>query len=183
MTMFEVEQKFPLTDEAALLAKLASLGGVPSEAMAQVDCYYSHPARDFANTDEALRIRCVGELNFITYKGPKLDLKTKTRREIELPLAGGAQMTMEYGRLLEALGFRPVAKVHKKRRLVVLEWQSRPVEVAIDDVESVGKFVELELSADEAELDAARAALAALAHSLGLSGGERRSYLEMLLEA
>jgi adenylate cyclase class 2 len=183
MTMFEVEQKFPITDEAALLSKLASLCGVPGEAMAQVDCYYAHPARDFATTDEALRIRCVGELNFITYKGPKLDLTTKTRREIELPLAGGTQMAIEYDRLLEALGFRPVAKVHKQRRLVALEWQARHVEVAIDDVEGVGRFVELELSADEADLDTARAALAALALTLGLSGGERRSYLELLLEA
>jgi len=182
MTKFEVEQKFPLTDEAALLSKLASLGSVPGEAKAQVDCYYSHPARDFAATDEALRIRRVGELNFITYKGPKLDPKTKTRREIELPLPPGAQVAIEYGRLLAALGFRPVAEVHKQRRLVVLEWQSRQVEVAIDDVQRVGRFVELELSADEADLDAARAALAALALTLGLTGGERRSYLELLLE-
>ncbi|HVC94457.1 MAG TPA: class IV adenylate cyclase [Pirellulales bacterium] len=180
---YEVEQKFPLSDEAALLAKLESLGGVPGETKAQVDCYYAHPARDFAATDEALRIRRVGELSFITYKGPKLDPITKTRREIELPLPPGAQMTIEYARLLKALGFRPVAEVHKQRRVVALEWQARTVEVAIDNVQRVGRFVELELSADESDLDAARAALAALALTLGLSGGERRSYLEMLLEA
>ncbi|HUY32013.1 MAG TPA: class IV adenylate cyclase [Pirellulales bacterium] len=178
--MYEVEQKFPLTDAAALLAKLAALGGVPDEAKEQVDCYYAHPARDFATTDEALRIRRVEALNFITYKGPKLDPTTKTRREIDLPLPPGAQAAIEYGGLLEALGFRPVAEVRKRRRRIALQWQGRQVEAAIDDVQGVGRFVELEMLADETGLEAARAALAALARELGLSGGERRGYLEML---
>ena len=181
--MYEVEQKFPLTDLDGVLAKLAVLGGVLGEAKAQVDGYYAHPARDFATTDEALRIRRVGEQNFITYKGPKLDPLTKTRREIELPLPLGAQAAMEYGGLLEALGFRPVAEVRKQRRTAEFEWHGRRVEAAIDDVERVGRFVELELFADETDLEAARVALAALARELGLSDGERRSYLELLLGA
>src|SRR5690349_2250579 len=143
MTTYEVEQKFPLCDETALLARLAALGGVAGEAEDQVDCYYAHPLRDFAATDEALRIRRQGDLNFITYKGPKLDPGTKTRREIELCLAPGERAAAEFGRLLEALGFRPVAEVHKRRRVAQFDWQARQVEAAIDDVQDVGKFVEL----------------------------------------
>ncbi|MBI1901938.1 MAG: hypothetical protein HYS13_12610, partial [Planctomycetia bacterium] len=40
----------------------------------------------------------------------------------------------------------------------------------------------LEAAAQDADLDAAKACLAGLAARLNLSGSERRSYLEMLLE-
>ena len=86
----EVEQKFRATHSAELLARLERMGAVFAEPVVQVDLYFAHPARDFAQTDEALRIRRVGERNFVTYKGPKLDAMTKTRRELELPLADGA---------------------------------------------------------------------------------------------
>ena len=118
--------------------------------------------------------------NCITYKGPKLDSTTKTRREIELPLAGNSE---SWQTLLEALGFAPRAIVRKVRRPFHLVWRGADVEAALDDVQGVGRFVELELVADEAGLDAARARLAELAAELQLHGSERRSYLELLLTA
>lgn len=178
---YEVENKYRVADAPALMAEVRALGGELGEPRRQVDVYYAHPARDFAQTDEALRIRRVGEEAFVTYKGPKIDAATKTREEIELPLAGGASAAGDYGRLLEALGFRPVAEVAKQRRLVAIAWHGRHFEVAFDEVESVGTFVELETSADTAQLAAARAALAALAEKLNLRDSERRSYLELLL--
>ena len=42
-------------------------------------------------------------------------------------------------------------------------------------------FVELELTTDEAGLFEAKRIVAALANELGMGPGERRSYLEMLL--
>jgi adenylate cyclase class IV len=59
------------------------------------------------------------------------------------------------------------------------EWS---VEVAVDEVDRLGSFVELEVLASEKTLDAARACVVSLAAELGLSVSERRSYLEMLLE-
>ena len=70
--------------------------------MVQIDCYYAHPVRDFAASDEALRLRQVGENNYITYKGPKLDTTTKTRREIEISLPDGLQSAAEAAELVEA---------------------------------------------------------------------------------
>ncbi len=67
--------------------------------------------------------------------------------------------------------------------MYALGYWDRSVEVALDDVERVGQFVELELSADEAGVAAARDCLAALAAELGLSAHERRSYLELLLSS
>lgn len=177
---FEVEQKFRVADAQALSAKLQALGGLPSERRLEVDQYYSHPARDFAATDEALRIRQVGPSSYLTYKGPKIDKTTKTRREIELPLA--AESAPAWSELLGALGFRPVAEVRKQRRKAFVVWQGRRVEVSMDEVEQVGNFVELELMSEADGVEAAKACLASLAEHLQLAGGERRSYLELLLE-
>jgi len=179
----EVEQKFRTSDLAALERRLIELGAKVGEDHEQVDRYYRHPARDFAQTDEALRLRRVGDLNYITYKGPKLDRATKTRREIEMPLPAGESGVAQAAELLAALSFEPVLEVRKHRRHLSLSWNGLPVEIALDQVAEVGQFVELELIADDSSLQSAQAAIAALSAELGLSGSERRSYLEMLIEA
>jgi adenylate cyclase class 2 len=179
---YEVEQKFPTPDFAAIERKLVALGGEFAAPIEQVDRYFAHPARDFAKTDEALRIRRTGEENRITYKGPKLDLQTKTRQEMELPLPPGRQAAEDFSALLVALSFRRVAEVHKRRRKLHFAWQGFEVEASLDEVERVGRFVELEIVADQQQLDAARQSLLALAQELGLEKTERRSYLELLLE-
>ena len=177
----EVEQKFPLTDVAAVERRLAELGAQAGGTLEQVDRYFNHPARDFAQTDEALRLRSSGNQHFITYKGPKLDAATKTRREIELPLPASDAALAGFVDLLTALGFRPVAEVRKKRRRFEIPWEGKTIEAVIDDVAEVGQFLELELSADETNVEAAKAAIASLAARLGLAKTERRSYLELLL--
>jgi adenylate cyclase, class 2 len=178
---FEVEQKFRVREPAAWLAKLDARIVRLGEPEVQVDRYYAHPARDFAQTDEALRIRRFGQANYVTYKGPKLDLTTKTRRELELPLEAGDAGAAGFADLLEALGFRPVAEVRKQRRKGQIAWQGCSVELALDEVDELGTFAELEILADAADLEAAKACLASLAGKLDLSDGERRSYLELLL--
>ncbi len=179
----EVEQKFRVSDWTDLERRLVGLGAVIEEPVAQRDLYFAHPSRDFAQTDEALRIRRVGERNFVTYKGPKLDSTTKTRRELELPLASGDEAAARFAELLAALGFRLVREVRKQRRRAIVRWQGREIEAALDEVDGVGRFAELELQADEAEADTARALLASLAAELHLDRPERRSYLELLLAA
>lgn len=178
---FEVEHKYRVADLERLAANLAELGAKPGEEEVQEDCYYAHPARDFANTDEALRLRRVGDANFITYKGPKVGAASKTRQELELPFERGAKALAQFGQLLEALGFRQVATVRKRRRKASLEREGREVEISLDDVEHVGTFVELELMADATERARAEQCLSSLAQELALDQGERRSYLELLL--
>jgi adenylate cyclase class 2 len=177
----EVEQKHRVDDAAALLARLESRGVTVGPAVTQVDQYLAHPARDFAQTDEALRVRTVGGKSFVTYKGPKLDTTTKTRRELELPLADTDADGSRFAELLQVLGFRPVASVRKQRRTFHVQYAGRNVEGALDDVDGVGAFIELELQAEDADLAEARSAILALAKELGLRDPERRSYLEMLL--
>lgn len=179
----EVEHKYRVADESALRQRLAKLGASPDEPEAQVDTYYGHPSRDFAQTDEALRIRQVGERNCVTYKGPKLDPTTKTRRELELPLESGAAGAAAFAELLVALGFRRVREVRKSRSHVAIPWEGRQVDAALDHIESLGHFFELELAVEENEVPAAKACLASLAQCLELAAIERRSYLELLIEA
>ena len=178
---YEVEQKFPVSDVAALEARLTMMGAKIGQRKAEVDLYLAHPARDFSQTDEALRIRRQGTSNWITYKGPKIDRTTKTRREIELSLPPGEESAAAWVGLLEALGFLPVAEVHKVRRKFEIRWQDRRAEGCLDDVEGLGSFAELELIVEEADVEAAKARIASLAEGLGFEVSERRSYLELLL--
>ena len=103
----EVEQKFKVASLAAVREQLLALGAEFGEPLDQADTYFAHPARDFAQTDEALRLRRVGGQTWVTYKGPKLDLATKTRHELELPLPAGSDAFERHSELLAALGFRP----------------------------------------------------------------------------
>jgi adenylate cyclase class 2 len=177
----EVEQKYALSDAPGVEQRLIELGARPAELQGQLDRYYAHPQRDFATTDEALRLRRVAAHNYITYKGPKLDATSKTRREIEIALEPGEETARDADALLRAVGFRPVTEVRKQRQRFWLAWQGYEVEVALDDVAEVGQFVELEIVVDEQDRQQAQAALAALADRLELHNSERRSYLELLL--
>ncbi len=177
--MLEVELKFALADPSAFRQPLADLGATAQQAVTQSDAYYNHPARDFAQTDEALRVRTVDGESLVTYKGPKQGGLAKTRFELELPLAAGT--ADGWGEVLVKLGFRPVATVTKRRTPFRLQRGGRTFELTIDEVEGLGTFAEVETLADDATRDAAEAAVVALAGELGLSAPEPRSYLGMLI--
>ncbi len=182
---YEVEMKFPLADAdavAALRQKLAALGAEPAEPLDQRDIYLAHPSRDFAQTDEVFRVRCVGDENYLTYKGPVLDEVAKTRREIEIATAAGLTERDQLLDMLASLGFHPVRDVVKRREPFYLLWQDRDLEIVLDDVHNLGWFAELEIIAEDADRDAARECLLALSRELQLSKSERRSYLRLLLE-
>jgi adenylate cyclase class 2 len=179
--MLEVEMKFRVDHGQVLQERLRAAATQPPKRQLEVDHYFNAPDRDFARTDEALRLRQVGENNCLTYKGPKLDALTKTRTEIEVSLPDGSEAVRDMTALLQALGYRPVAVVRKTRTLYRLESQGYPVTVSLDEVEGLDLHVELEILAPEQQQEAARQAVLSLASRLGLSAGERRSYLELWL--
>lgn len=181
--MLEVEMKFPVEDFAAVERLLGTWHAVPGADRQDVDHYLNAPDRDFAQTDEALRLRHIGAANILTYKGPKRDAQTKTRTEIEVPLPEGDAVAAQMIRLLHHLGYRSVTEVRKQRRIFELERDGFHLEVCLDEVSEVGCFVELEILADEAALPRATEVLQQVAKELGLSRSERRSYLELLLES
>ena len=187
--VYEVELKFPVSDRAGIERRLTDLGARFSGPVDQVDRYFAHPARDFAATDEALRLRSAGDDVAITWKGPRLAGGTKTRREIELPLEsiaeggpGGQPATLDrWTDLLEALGFCRVLEVAKRRRPGRVAWDGGDIELALDTVTGLGDFLELELLATPEQVPAAQACLESLAQAIGCGTPDPRSYLEMLL--
>jgi adenylate cyclase, class 2 len=180
---YEVEVKFPLGElRGSIEARLIEAGARFVGLIRQSDHYFNHPVRDFGETDEALRIRSVDDKNWITWKGPKIDTRTKTRREIELPLGDTSQTADGLAEILTLLSFRSVARVHKDRRHYELEFNGTTCEIALDDVDEVGSFLEIELIADESTLQDAQQTVVELGTKLGLHETESRGYLEMLLE-
>ena len=141
------------------------------------------PAAISLRTDEAFRMRAVDDVNRVTYKGPKIDPETKTRKEIDLSLPDGEDARVEWAGLFASLGFAPRGFVRKNRRKAFVAWHGRRVEVSLDRIDTLGEFVELELIAEEADLERTKQDIATLADHLDLHRNERRSYLELLLEA
>lgn len=179
---YEVELKFPLADPTRVLAQLEDLGAERGEPVEQSDRYFNHPARDFGQTDEALRIRSAGGRHCVTYKGPKLDPRAKTRREIEIPFGTSPEDDQRVAEMLTLLGFREVRTVRKSRVPFHLKWEDRDLEVSLDEVRDLGTFLEIETIADEATRDAARDSILRVAERLGLTNPEMRSYLCLLLQ-
>jgi adenylate cyclase class 2 len=179
--MLEIEMKSPVADFAPLERNLRDWAARPEPPCENADHYFNAPDRDFAKTDEALRVRRVGPLNRVTYKGPKRQAQAKIRTEIEVPLGEGEGPAHDFMRLLQELGFRPVAVVRKIRRSFHLHRDGFEMEVCLDDVESLGLYAEVEILAPENDLDRANGVLAKVSQELGLTQSERKSYLELLL--
>jgi adenylate cyclase class 2 len=181
---YEVEVKYRSVDLDQLERRLTEQGAVGGAATEQEDTYLCHPARDFALTNEALRLRRVMDENRITYKGPRLHGPTKTREEIEIGVAGGEHARRGLVRLFERLGFQPVATIRKTRKPFHLAFDGRDIEAALDRALGLGDFIEIETQAlSETDLPAAQAAVLTLADQLGLTEVEPRSYLRMALDA
>jgi adenylate cyclase class 2 len=188
--MKEIELKFAVADHVLLRERLDALGAtVEASPEAHEDIYFRHPCRDFRETDEALRIRFLNGQPLVTYKGPRepaeqlaVNAGVKVRRELEWPLGPSDPRGESMQALFVALGFSEVARVVKRREVLQVPFGGRQVTVAIDQVDNLGWYAEVEVLI---ELDSERAAMvdviSRLADALGLRDAERRSYLELLL--
>jgi len=172
--MIEVEVKLPLSDADELKRRLSELGATFITAEDERDVYFNAPHRDFANTDEALRIRFSKDTT-LTYKGPKLDKVSKTRKEIVVPIADADQAID----VLKALGFKEVATVVKRRQ----KYQLDDINISIDDVRELGTYVEIETMTSCEEYQPALNRIFETLYKLGLSKEDmiRESYLELIL--
>jgi adenylate cyclase class 2 len=132
----EAEVKARVEDPDALEQRLVQLGAEARGSVEQVDRYLDHPCRSFADTDEALRVRVDDDGAVATYKRPKLDEATKSRREVEV----GVEDPEAALAMFERLGFEPQPPVRKRRR--TFAWEGATV--VVDRVEGLGAFVELE---------------------------------------
>jgi len=185
---YEVEAKYSLDDIEAFERQLVRLGAERGTVERQTDRYFNHPCRDFAQTDEACRIRSVGNAsgtaceNYLTYKGPLLDSQTKTRSELEQRFADGVESSQRLTQMLFILGFREVPIIKKLRQHWHLCRAGRDFTIAIDTVEELGSFVEIETLVEGNDWTTPRDSTLELAKQLDCHDSIRQSYLQLLLE-
>ena len=170
--MFEVEIKARCYDKDSFIEKIVSAGAIHIETREEVDIYFDHPQRDFSQTDEALRLRRVGDKTCLTYKGPKVSIKSKARLEEEVCVEDFDSIK----NILLLVGFTESEKVVKLR----LIYNYGKIEISIDAVEKLGNFVELEIKSDNTQ--EAEEELFHTANLFGLTDFIQKSYLEMILD-
>ena len=176
--MIEVEVKAKIDNFEDMEKKLNEIGAKKSKKEFQEDIYFNSPVVDFSKTDEALRIRTTrenaDEKIFITYKGPKIDKKSKTRKEIEMGIADSEKCSD----IFEAIGFKRVRSVKKNRQYYSYE----NFEISLDDVEGLDPYMEIEIALDDgSDYNEAQDSIFKLFEKLGVTDGfERTSYLELL---
>jgi len=170
--MFEVEIKSPCENHDAVIHFLGENGAQFKKSQVEKDIYFNHPNRDFGETDEALRLRLVDKKTVITFKGPKLGKRSKGRIEEETAVEDYSTMK----KILINLGFKEVKEIIKKRDYYLF----KDVEICLDFIEDLGYFVELEIMSED--LKYSEDYLFEIAHIMGLTRFERKSYLELILE-
>ncbi|WP_405304349.1 class IV adenylate cyclase [Methanobrevibacter sp.] len=176
--MIEVEVKAKIDNFEDMEKKLSELGAEKTKKEFQEDIYFNSPVVDFAKTDEALRIRTTKQNDdeniFITYKGPKIDAKSKTRKEIEM----GIEEAEKCSEIFEAIGFKKVRTVRKNRQYYSYE----NFEISLDDVEGLNPYMEIEIALEDgSDYNSAQNSIFELFSKLGITDGfERTSYLELL---
>jgi adenylate cyclase class 2 len=204
--MYEVEVKVP-ADHDGVRAALGDAGAERVATLAQADTYFDAPHREFAETDEALRVRRVASAT------PKFDRQAVDADTLasaidavldgEFRASGESRVTYK-GPLLEAesksrqefetavgsgdemrdilahLGFDPAATVRKLREKHRLD----DFTVVLDEVEDVGEYVEVETDVETAtDVEVAREDAYGLLERLGLDPTDqiRTSYLGLKL--
>ncbi len=175
--MIEVEVKARVLDPKLVERSIIALGASPIGIEAQADTYYGAPYRDFAKTDEALRVRVQDNKYFLTYKGPKMDSVSKTRKEYEVEFNDAESM----GNILSSLGFSPVATLVKKRK----KFRLGDFLISLDEVRKLGDFMEVEVSLRDSKSHEDKVeSIFRLFEKLGINRDKsiRKSYLEMMLE-
>jgi adenylate cyclase class 2 len=171
--MIEMEIKAYLNDEA--LRNFLELAPKFISLSTQSDVYYNAPNRDFKKTDEALRIRVSNGHVEVTYKGPKMDTETKAREEINVKIDDH----QKFDNILRILGFKSIRSVDKVRR----KYEFEGVNVMIDEVKDLGRFLEVEVLV-EGNFEAAKQHVFSILKKTGLDKEKltRESYLELLLK-
>ena len=172
--MIEVEVKARIDSFKEMEKNLKNIGAVKSKDEFQEDIYFASPIVDFGQTDEALRIRTTNRDTFITYKGPKLNEKAKTRKEVEMTIESANKARD----IFEEIGFKAARTVRKNRQYYTFE----NFEISLDDVEGLPPYMEIEIALDESEdYTDAQKQIFELFSKLGITDGfERTSYMELL---
>jgi adenylate cyclase class 2 len=194
--MIEVEIKVNISNPELIRKKFEENKGIYKLSLIHEDIYFNMPKglRDFGKTDEALRLRKSVEFNknnkpkkqvidhFITYKGKKMDLDTKTRKELDIKIENIENMKL----LLKELGFQEIFTIKKERELYEFEFKNYCIEALIDYIPILDQhFLEVEFLLDSAgNLEDSKEVLFDFLSLFSIKKEEsiRKSYLELIFE-
>jgi adenylate cyclase class 2 len=173
--LLEVEMKARVENTEEIRERLLLRHARPSGRVHERDIYFNAPDRDFAVTDEALRLRYTEEGCVLTYKGPKIrDYRVKAREELNTGVESGKVVET----MLIRLGFTRVAEVEKWREY----FDYRGASVSLDEVKDLGTFIEIEAPPGNTN-DKPEKFVREIAEELGIEGEPiLASYLELLRE-
>ncbi len=136
----EIEAKLKVDSLESVEKQLQALGAQFVEQQHQIDFYFDDEKSSFAKNDKCLRLRLQsienGKTTFLTYKGPKQKDDFKKRLEIEIQVSDVASAE----NLLSVLGYKKKLVIEKERKV----WQLCSCFVALDNLPSLGCFVEIE---------------------------------------
>ena len=162
----EIEVKFKIDDFEKIRENLEAINAEFDGVENEEDHYLEHPCRDFYRSDEALRVRILDDKTILTYKGPRKVSDYKIREEVE------SLTDPNILEILKKLDFVEIAVIKKRRE----KYRFENVNILLDDVYELGKFVELEVfdEMDTKKIDY-------LIEKLSLDKKEKRTYLEIYL--
>jgi adenylate cyclase class 2 len=152
----EIEAKVRVVSFHEVRRRLIELGAKRLGVSLQRDDLFDLAGRDLAERGCRLRLRTIRQRGgdsgapVLTFKGPKLDGRFKSRRELEV----GVSDTAAARKLLAAMGYRPYFSYDKRRE----SWDLGGWRIELDEVPLLGRFVEVE-SAGAREVKQALAAL------------------------
>ena len=136
----EIETKLKVDSHNDIVEKLKQVGAEFLCQQKHQDYYFDNNDMSLTHADTCLRVRHLlfgqTEKILLTYKGPKQPSEIKQRREIEFEVKDIASAKQ----LLTALGYEKQFLVEKTRDL----WRLDNCEIALDQVDKIGTFVEIE---------------------------------------
>ena len=198
LTLFEVEIKIKIKDKKNFFDDLIKLGAIHDINLIHTDIYYNMPKdlRNFAQTDEALRIRkslefkemdgtreIPKETSDITYKGPKLDKETKSRVEYLCKIADFEVMD----KILITLGFKKIIQLEKNRETFLLNYKNKEIGIVFDTIQHLeGFYAEFELIvANYSDIEESKKIIFDVMNKLGYEKKDSitDSYLELVLKS
>ncbi len=158
--MIEVEIKLK-ADHNSVRKQLEKLDAQFIKKEINDDIYFQHPTRDFITEDRTLRIRSTENETILTYKGPKINSESKSRKEINIVI-DNLDNIMD---MLDELGFTKSGTVFKQREY----WSFDNIVITLDKIKKIGEYVEFESEIDNtSDLDVEVKKLKTLIRDLNL---------------
>ncbi len=147
----EIEVKIPYADGAEAARRLIESRGlvVKEPRIFEANTVFDRESGELREAGQLLRLRRVGNLARVTYKGPARAGRHKSREEIEFDVSNPDR----FAQVLERLGYSPGLRYEKFRTTFAVAGE--PGEVTLDET-PIGVFLELEGDPEWIDRTAAR---------------------------